>query len=63
MDVVLSAPTVWNQVPDSICNAPSVISFRKDLKTHYFDHLLRPPDGSVMSLCHLLLLLLYSTNI
>ena len=44
-----TAPTVWNKVPDYIRSAPSVMSFRKHLKTYYFGHLLRPPDGRVMS--------------
>ena len=43
------ALTVWNQVPDFIRNAPSVMSFRKQLKTYYFGHLSRPSDGWVMS--------------
>ena len=44
-----TVPTVWKKVPDYICNAPSVMSFRKQLKTYYFGHLSRPPDGYVMS--------------
>ena len=44
-----TAPSVWNKVPDYIRNAPSVMSFRKHLKTYYFRHLSRPPDGCVMS--------------
>ena len=44
-----TVPTVWNRIPHSIHNAPSVMSFRKELKKHYFGHLLRPPDGCVMS--------------
>ena len=44
-----TAPTVWNKVPDYIRSAPSVMSFRKHLKTYYFGHLSRPPDGRVMS--------------
>ena len=31
-----TAPTVWNEVPDSIRKAPSVMSFRKDLKTLFW---------------------------
>ena len=31
-----------------------VMSFRKQLKTYYFGHLLRPPDGYVMSCPELL---------
>ena len=46
-------PTVWNKVPDYIYKiyiyAPSVMSFRKQLKTYYFEHLSRPPDSCVMS--------------
>ena len=44
-----TAPSVWNKVPDYIRSAPSVMSFRKHLKTYYFGHLSRPPDGRVMS--------------
>ena len=44
-----TAPTVWNKVPHYIRSAPSVMSFRKHLKTYYFGHLSRPPDGRVMS--------------
>ena len=44
-----TAPTVWNKVPDYIRNETSVMSFRKQLKTYYFGHLSRPPDGCVMS--------------
>ena len=44
-----TVPSVWNKVPDYICNTPSVMSFRKLLKTYYFGHLSRPPDGCVMS--------------
>ena len=44
-----TTPTVWNEFPDSIRNAPSVMSFKKQLKTYYFGNLLRPPDGYVMS--------------
>ena len=40
-----TALTVWNKVPDYVRNAPSVMSFRKQLKTYYFGHLSRPPDG------------------
>ena len=51
MDVVLLAtrrPQFGTKF-QTICNAPSVISFRKHLKTYYFGHLSRPPDG-----CHVL---------
>ena len=44
-----TASTVCNKVPDYIRSAPSVMSFRKHLKTYYFGHLSRPPDGRVMS--------------
>ena len=44
-----TAPTVWSKVPYYIRNAPSVVSLRKQLKTYYFGHLSRPPDGCVMS--------------
>ena len=44
-----TAPTVWNKIPHSIRIAPSVMSFRKKLKTHYFAHLLSLPDGCVMA--------------
>ena len=30
-------------------SAPSVMSFRKQLKTYYFGHFSRPPDGYVIS--------------
>ena len=43
-----SAPTVWNNLPYDIRNAPSVRSFRKKLKTYYFGILSRPPDGWAM---------------
>ena len=43
------APTVWNKLPDNIRNAPSILSFRKQLKTYYFDIHSRPPDGCAMS--------------
>ena len=43
------APTVWNKIPDNIHNVPSVMSFRKQLKTYYFDIHSRPPDSSAMS--------------
>ena len=32
------APMVWNQLPSHIRHAPSVSTFRKCLKTHYFSH-------------------------
>ena len=38
-----------NNVPEYVRNAPSVMSLRKQLKTYYFRHLSRPPDGYVMS--------------
>ena len=41
--------TVWNKIPHSIRIVPSVMSFRKELKTQYFERLLRPTDGCVMS--------------
>ena len=44
-----TAPTVWNKLPDDICNVPSVMSFRKQLQTHYFEILPIPPVGCVMS--------------
>ena len=44
-----TAPTVWNKIPHSIRIAASVMSFRKQLKTHYFAHLVRPPDGCIMA--------------
>ena len=40
-----TAPTVWNKFPDCIRNAASVMSPRKQLKTYYFGHLSRPPEG------------------
>ena len=40
-----TAPTVWNKLPFQIRNAPSVMCFRKRLKTHYFKNPSRPPDG------------------
>ena len=51
IQLILTAilPTVWNKVPDYIRNAPLVTSFRKQLKAHYFRHLLRPPEGCRMS--------------
>ena len=51
MDVVFLATRrpQLNKVPDYIRNAPSVMSFKKHLKTYYFGHLSRPPDGRVMS--------------
>ena len=49
-----TAPTVWNKVPEYVCSAPSVMSFRKQLKTYYFAHFSRPPDGYVMSCPELL---------
>ena len=36
-----TAPTVWNKIPLSIRQAPSIMSFRKQLKTYYFK---TPPD-------------------
>ena len=45
-----TAPTVWNKVPDYIRSALSVMSFKKHLKTYYFGHLSRPPDGRVIVL-------------
>ena len=32
------APVVWNALPESVRHAPSIHSFRKLLKTHYFTH-------------------------
>ena len=37
-----TAPTVWNMIPYCIRSAPSVMSFRKQLKTYYFKN---TPDG------------------
>ena len=44
-----TAPTVWKKVPDCIRNAPLAMSFRKQLKTYYFEHLFTPHYG-----CHVL---------
>ena len=41
-----TAPAVWNKLPSCIRKAPSVMSFRKQLKTHYFKNPPKPPDGS-----------------
>ena len=43
-----TVPMVWSKIPHSISIAPSVMSFRKEFKTHYFGHILGPPDGCVM---------------
>ena len=32
----ISAPKIWNLLPASIRNAPSIPTFRRHLKTHYF---------------------------
>ena len=40
-----SAPTVWNQIPFNIRNAPSLFSFRKQLKTFYFRNPPKPPNS------------------
>ena len=39
-----SAPTIWNQIPLNIRNAPSLFSFRKQLKTFYFRKPPKPPN-------------------
>ena len=31
-----TVPTVWSKVPDYIRNAPSLMSFKKQLNTYYF---------------------------
>ena len=47
------APSLWNNLPLSVCSAISVVTFRKHLKTHLFDWALSPidtgmPDGLLM---------------
>ena len=32
----ISAPKIWNLLPASIRNSPSIHTFRRHLKTHYF---------------------------
>ena len=32
----ISAPKIWNLLPASIRNSPSIPTFRRHLKTHYF---------------------------
>ena len=45
-----TAPTVWNKLPYKLCNALSVILFRKKLKTLYFlKTSSRPLDGRTLS--------------
>ena len=51
MDVVFSdirRPQFGTNFQTIFCNAPSVMSFRKQIKTHYFEILSRPPDGCAM---------------
>jgi len=31
-----AAPQIWNAIPLNIRNSPSVSSFKRNLKTHYF---------------------------
>ena len=38
-----SAPTVWNKIPLQIRLAPSIFSFRKQLKTFYFSYYYNQP--------------------
>ena len=42
-------PTVWNKVAEDNHNAPSVMSFRKQSKTHYFQIILRSANDCTMS--------------
>ena len=32
------APSFWNKLPQKIRNAPSILTFRRQLKTHLFTH-------------------------
>ena len=36
ISVTIEAPTLWNNPPDHICNADSLSSFKRQLKTHLF---------------------------
>ena len=31
------APTLWNDLPDDVCSAPTLACFRKKLKSYLFD--------------------------
>ena len=39
----IAAPKIWNLLPASIRNSPSLPTFRRHLKTHYFQSAYRNP--------------------
>ena len=43
------APTAWNKLPYCTFNAPSVMSYRKRFKPHYFKISPKPAEGGVLS--------------
>ena len=51
---VVAGPAVWNQLPCSVCNSPSLDSFKTALKTFYFT-----PDINFPFLIFMLLHALY----
>ena len=34
--VLLDSPGIWNDLPNNVCNAKSITSFRKKIKTYLF---------------------------